>query len=126
MMRTRTEDRSEEYDTRHQELERKGEAITRKHEEVTRYHDEVQREFNVSHKNLTRSGNPPYLPEMVKLANEQINFDYATKQQLENHYEREKNLRNEAFEAIRSRRRRIYELVQEALQEFHSKEQELK
>ena len=91
MMRVRTPaDRSEEDDERLEELIRMGDAITIDHEALIQEHDRIQRDYSERYQNLTRNWNP-YLPEALRLANEQINFDYATKQQLENHYERGKN-----------------------------------
>ena len=89
--------------TKDSELVREGDEITRDHEAMIQEHDRLQREFNQRHPNLTRNGNP-YFPEMLRLGNEQINFDHEMRK-------REKNLRNEALDEIRPRRKRNDEII---------------
>ena len=94
-------------DQRISELIEKGDAITREFNLTQEENKMNQRRLNVRHKELLDQFHKKEIPchkDLLDLSHEQINFDADRRERLEQLYQRERLVREEAIEELKHRR----------------------
>ena len=127
MMRTGGTPQEEDLDQRINELVEKGDAITLEFNVMQEENQMQQRRLNTRHKELMTQFQRKELPchkDLLELSHEQINLDHDIRERLEQLYQRERLLREEAIEELQHRRRRLREIIRQELQELVQKKKE--